>query len=278
MFKLLIALLYVFSASAHAIVIRHDVDPTQYLAKSTDFSPLATFYFDGAHGTLINPKWIVTAAHATFCVRPNSFVKIGSKLHKVKQTYIHKSYQPGKSHDIALVELIDPVTAVEPALRYKSSDEQGKNIWFIGIGGTGTGKTGQTIDSYQNKQTLRKAQNTVLEAIGPLLKFKFNEGAQALPLEGVSGGGDSGGPAYYKDATNTYLLGISSRLEGAGIGRYGITEIYTRLSYFNAWIDRVMNKKSNANQVVTKLPPASMPAGINENNLQGVCEQIGLVP
>ncbi|KZN55783.1 hypothetical protein N482_04735 [Pseudoalteromonas luteoviolacea NCIMB 1942] len=53
----------------------------------------------------------------------------------------------------------------------------------------GTGKTGQTIGSYQNQQTFRKAQNTVFEAVGPLLKFKSNEGANALPLEGVSGGG-----------------------------------------------------------------------------------------
>ncbi|KZN55782.1 hypothetical protein [Pseudoalteromonas luteoviolacea] len=78
MFKLPIALLSVFSVSAHTNVIRHDVDPTRYLAKNSDFSPLATFYFDGAHVTLIDPKLIVTAALATFCIQPNSFVKIGS--------------------------------------------------------------------------------------------------------------------------------------------------------------------------------------------------------
>jgi hypothetical protein len=84
---------------------------------------------------------------------------------------------------------------VSPANIYWKNDELRKNIWFIGIGGTGNGLLGETIDSAQNNSVLRKAQNRVVEAKGPLLKFVFNKGEEALPLEGVSGGGDSGGPA-----------------------------------------------------------------------------------
>ncbi|OCQ22768.1 peptidase S1 [Pseudoalteromonas luteoviolacea] len=278
MLKSLVAILFMCSLSASAIVIRHDVDPELYLAEKTDFLPLATFYFDGAHGTLIDPKWIVTAAHATFCIHPNRFVHIGTKLHKVKRIYIHEAYKPGHSHDIALIELVKPVAGVLPASRYLMSDEQDKGLWFIGIGGTGNGKTGQTIDSYQNKQTLRKAQNTVSEAFGPLLKFKFDEGASALPLEGVSGGGDSGGPAYYESSTGPSLFGISSRFEGSGIGKYGITEIYTRVSYFNTWIDNVMRHQDSAPKILKSLPASHLPAGLNQSNLSEVCTQIGLSP
>lgn len=53
---------------AEAIVIRHDKPAENYLAKATDFPPLATFYKIGVHGTLIAPEWVLTAAHTVFCL------------------------------------------------------------------------------------------------------------------------------------------------------------------------------------------------------------------
>ncbi|MCF2856987.1 trypsin-like serine protease [Pseudoalteromonas sp. SMS1] len=274
MLKLCVVAIGILSTSAQAIVTRHDVEPAHYLANSKEFAPLATFYFDGAHGTLIEPEWIVTAAHATFCVTPNRYVKVGNQLRKVKNTYVHKQYQPGKSHDIALVELVSAVEDVTPAKRYKQSDELGKTLWFIGIGGTGNGLTGETVNSYDNQQVLRKAHNKVSEVQGPLIKFKFDKEKDALPLEGVSGGGDSGGPAYVRDADAVYLLGVSSRFEGAGIGKYGITEIYTRISFFNTWIDQIMAGEDVAKYSLPKLPTVYLPAGLTQSNLQSICEQI----
>jgi hypothetical protein len=54
--------------SVKAIVTRHDVHPSLYLASVSDFPPLATLYVAGAHGTLIREHWLLTAAHATFCL------------------------------------------------------------------------------------------------------------------------------------------------------------------------------------------------------------------
>lgn len=272
---LLISTLFLLSFTSKAIVIRHDVDDAKYKATIEDFPALATFYIDGAHGTLIHPKWVVTAAHATFCVTTDSLVNVNSLARKVKQTYIHPNYKPGHSHDIALIELTAPVKDVQPVEIYRTNDELSKQVWFIGIGGTGTGLTGETLDNAQNNGMLRKAQNTIIDAKGPLIKFTFNQANQALPLEGVSGGGDSGGPAYIIIDNAFQLLGISSRPEGQfkNIGEYGITEVYSRISYFESWLDDVIAGNKTAPSVLSQ---DKLPAGLTKEILPIVCNDIGI--
>lgn len=262
--------------SSSAIVIRDDVEDSKYLAKNSDFPALATFYIDGAHGTLIKPRWVITAAHASFCVKTDTYVQINGKARKVANVFVHPDYTPGQSHDIALVSLVEEVKDVKPAKLYLSQDEIGKDIWFIGIGGTGNGITGQTVDNAENLGVLRKAQNKITAAEGPLIKFLFDKGNNALPLEGVSGGGDSGGPAYLVNDKETYLLGISSRLENGGIGEYGITEIYSRISYFQTWIDQVISGNEVSRKEITIPKLATLPAGLSEDILPMVCNDIGL--
>ena len=275
---ILVSILMFLSLSVSAIVVRHDIDNEKYLATTDDFNPLATFYVDGAHGTLIKPKWIVTAAHATFCVNSGSYITLNNGLHEVERIFVHKNYKPGESHDIALVKLVNPIKDIEPATVYEDSDELGKSTWFIGVGGTGNGITGQTIDNYENDGVLRKAENKVILANGPLLKFQFDSGNSALPLEGVSGGGDSGGPAYVKANETNYLLGISSRVEGGSIGKYGVTEVYSRVSFFNSWIENITNEDETY-QLQFALPKLDkLPAGLSEEILPEVCADIGLRP
>ncbi|WP_371373203.1 trypsin-like serine protease [Thalassotalea aquiviva] len=276
-YLLLICLFQLVSFSTQAIVIRHDVDDLKYRASKDDFPALATFYKDGAHGTLIHPKWIVTAAHASFCISADTFVDINGIARKIKKLQIHPDYQPGKSHDIALVELENPVTDVEPVNIYNQTTELYKQVWFIGIGGTGTGLTGETVDNAKNNGILRKAQNTIIEASGPLIKFIFNREKQALPLEGVSGGGDSGGPAYMVKDGQFELLGISSRPEGQfnKIGVYGITEVYSRTSFFKLWIESVIAGKTMG---LSNLPTDKLVAGLTPDLLPMVCEDIKIKP
>ena len=183
-------LLIISSLPASAIVVRHDVTDKKY----------------GAHGSLIKPDWIVTAAHATFCISPGSYLRLNNGYHKVESVFVHKDYQPSKSHDIALIKLVNPINDVKPANLYEQTNELAKITWFIGVGGTGNGLTGQIVDNYENGGVLRKAQNQIEQAEGPLLKFKFDRDDVALPLEGVSGSGDSGGPAYSTIDGTHYLL------------------------------------------------------------------------
>ncbi len=271
-------LLIISSLSASAIVVRHDVDDKKYLADSADFAQLATLYIDGAHGTLIKPDWIVTAAHATFCISSGSYISLNSGYHKVESVFVHKDYQPGKSHDIALIKLIDPIKGIKPANLYEESDELGKVTWFVGVGGTGNGLTGQTVDNYENGGVLRKAENRIEQAEGPLLKFKFDRDDAALPYEGVSGGGDSGGPAYLSIDGTSYLLGISSRVEGGDIGKYGVVEVYSRVSFFKPWIEKITTSEETLQRQLAFPKLERLPAGLTEQILPEVCSDIGLKP
>ncbi|GAA0359763.1 hypothetical protein GCM10009092_24960 [Bowmanella denitrificans] len=276
--KVLSVVLVVFSVSVSAIVVRHDVPDKAYLAEPDDFPPLATFYIDGAHGTLVKPDWVVTAAHATFCVNPGSYIALTNGYHRVERVFVHKDYQPGKSHDIALIKLAKPVNDIEPARLYEQSDEQDKHIWFMGIGGTGDGLKGQVVDNFANAGILRKAQNKVEQASGPWLKFKFDSGAAALPLEGVSGGGDSGGPAYQIHQGKPYVLGISSRFESGGLGRYGVVEVYSRVSFFKAWIEKITSGEETVQAQLATPALTSLPGGLTTSMLPDVCADIGLKP
>lgn len=272
--RCLLLLLCCLPFFACAIVIRHDVSDEKYKVQKNTIPQLATFYFDGAHGTLIEPSWIITAAHATFCVIPSSTILINENLVTVEKVFIHKDYQPGKSHDIALIKLREPVADVIPFAINTDSNELDKNLWFIGIGGTGNGLTGQTVDNYENKGQMRKAQNSVTYAKGPVLKFEFDKGSEALPLEGVSGGGDSGGPAYRFQDKLGVVYGISSRVEGGDIGKYGVNEVYSRTSYFASWIQQIIsgaNTKDISHERLQQLP-----AGLTEDMLPHVCEDISI--
>ena len=76
----------------------------------------------------------------------------------------------------------------------QADDYTGVTVVFVGAGDIGTGESGPAGADGQ----MRMARNTVAVADERFLLFKFDapDSPSALDLEGISGPGDSGGPAY----------------------------------------------------------------------------------
>ncbi len=271
------ALMLGLTAPVFAIVGRHDVDEARYLAKPADFPPLATFYRLGAHGTLVHPEWVLTAAHTVFCLDKGQPIRVGQETVAVEARYSHHQYRPDGAHDLALIKLSRPVLSVQPAALYTASNETGLLVWFIGAGDGGNGLKGQA--KRKPDRQLRRAQNRVLAAQGGDLLFRFDQGAQAEALEGVSGNGDSGGPAFMpQDGGGHLLLGVSSRTDSwfHAVGEYGVKERYTRVSAYQDWLRTVMTG-TPVERAAVSTSQSFWPENLKGRDVQQVCRSLRIV-
>jgi len=243
---------------AAGIVIRHDVPDAAYLAKESDFPALFSIYRTKAGhkecvATLIDFRWAVTAAHCAREKRLLEAVAPGGKGYSVEvagrpasidKVIHHPGTGTGRAPDIALLRFASPVTHVAPIPLYRNRDEQGRIIVMPGWGGTGNGKSGLGIED----GLFRVAENLVDRAAEGRLRWKFDApglNSRALTLEGISGPGDSGGPALIKTPGGWAVAGVSSAQDtmGGGEGLYGVEEVFVRVSEFTPWIDGHLARK-----------------------------------
>lgn len=247
-----------FSTLSEAVVIRHDVEPEKYLTHEAP-AAMVDMRHEG-HGVLIAPEWVLTPAHVVFYDYRGKTITVGCKAREIEYVIFHPGYAkptPGlftgdaarsqaylkANHDVALVKLSKPVTDVTPARLYDGKAEQGEIITFYGKGNTGNGRIGEQD---KTKGTLRKAQNRISAAEDQWISYRFDHGADSLPLEGVQGNGDSGGPALITQDGVTYVAGLASwdvyegDLADFQAGIYGIGAQLVRVSYYQDWIKNVM--------------------------------------
>jgi secreted trypsin-like serine protease len=72
-----------------------------------------------------------------------------------------------------------------------------------------------------------------------LLVFRFDAPPGGTDLEGISGPGDSGGPALIERDGRWQVIGVSSGQDANATSRegvYGVTEYYTRVSSYLSWL------------------------------------------
>ena len=233
-----------------SIVYRHDIDENQFLANPSDYPAviqLRLLDLTGLvemEGTLIAPNWIITAAHGLNSVDANQTISILDSLYQISQIITHPSFE-GFEHDIALIKLDRTIIGVEPIPLYHDTNELGKIITIMGRGGSGTGETGPL--QYDSK--FRIATNKIDSVSSYWIKFRFDEPSNpnSTDLEGISGPGDSGGPAFIEINGKQFLSGISSNQlnEQIGVeeGKYGVIEYFTRVSTYTQWIEDVLEGK-----------------------------------
>lgn len=247
-------LLASIATGASAIVIRHDVPDAAYLARESEFPAVFSLYRTKAGhnecmATLISAKFAITAAH---CAREKSLLAgaapggtgyevtiagLPSRIDRV----IHHPGDGGdggnRPPDLALLRLVEPVTHVEALPLYRGASEVGQVIVMPGWGGTGTGESGLGTED----GLFRVAENRVDRAEDRKLAWRFDNPAEgkALTLEGISGPGDSGGPALIRAPGGWHVAGVSSAQDsmGGAEGLYGVDEYFVRVSDFAQWID-----------------------------------------
>lgn len=242
------------------MIIRHDIESSCYEISEKEFPAIIQVQnheedeITVCHGMgmLIHADWILTAAHvAKELESPHSPIVISGKSCKIKKVVIHPQWQDANKiknikNDIALIQLDCPGLGISPLPLYSNSDEIGQVVKFVGWGDYGNGVDGVLGSDGQ----LRASRNRIEAVDAQWLVFRFDEPPNALDLEGISGPGDSGGPALLRTDIGWFLAGISSaqsseaeynqeenwqQKEGKE-GVYGVWEYYTRVSQYIDWI------------------------------------------
>lgn len=271
-------LLWAASTTAGAVVIRADVDDAKYRTTPSEFPALADLPGEG-HGILIAPRWVVTAAHAAPMQMEGmeNDVVIGGVPRKIERVVTHPGYKklPEKlatdalasgdlsrittflawSDDIALIELAAPVTDVTPVQLYRGKQEIGMTAELLGKGATGDGLKGKDPQS-AHRTVLRRAFNVIVGADTRYVWYRFDPPPAALPLEGITGSGDSGGPLFIGSGRSIQLIGLASWSKYPPDhpfwktwtpkrpfveGLYGVIVHAVRVSSYIPWMESVMS-------------------------------------
>ncbi|WP_082190264.1 S1 family peptidase [Frateuria defendens] len=268
--------LLVASTAAGAVVTRADVDNAKYRVPASEFPALVDMPGEG-HGVLIAPRWVLTAAHAAPMQGMEGDVSIGGVARKVKRVITYPGYRklpdqlvkdflaskdPSKvyaflalSDDIALIELASPVAGVTPVPLYRGYKEVGMTAELVGKGATGNGAEGQ-VPHDPHRTVLRRASNVIVGADARYVWYRFDPPPSALPLEGITGSGDSGGPLLIGDGSSRQLVGLASWSKYPpghpfwtqyALGRpfveglYGEIVYAVRISSYIQWIEGVIS-------------------------------------
>ena len=125
------------ATTVDAIVIRHDVVDTKYQVVNEDYPYVVSL--GGGTGVVIQPQWILTAAHvAKYITRGTAIEAAGIKT-TVQDIFLHPNNELLAPHtwdnDIALIRTQHPIALSDYPKLYRDTDQEQQVVTFLGFGG-----------------------------------------------------------------------------------------------------------------------------------------------
>ncbi len=257
------------------MITRHDKDEAEFIKLAERFEKyMCHLNLPDCEGTIIADQWAITAAHCAIGIAEKfdsglkHFVIVNDEEIEVDKVIMYNEWDDVQKNpsnyndmtplnDIALVHLkTKPIGALQAKL-YVNEDEVDKLIYMVGKGDIGTGLTG--VKGNDGKQ--RASTNRIETANGKWLSWTFDhpdtKTKYLTEYEGISGPGDSGGPAFIVKDDIVYLAGISSwqDTKDGPEGLYGVVENYARVSHFIKWINEEMSGTSTSSEPMLRVEP-----------------------
>lgn len=260
---LLLSFSYTNNKEYDLMITRHDKDEAEFLKLAEKFEKyICHLNLPDCEGTIIADQWIVSAAHCVEVIASKfnrgrkHFVIINDEEIEVDKVIMYKEWDE-KQADIALLHLkTKPLRALQAKL-YVDKDEVDKLIYMLGRGDKGNGLIG--VNGNDGKQ--RGATNRIETATDKWLTWTFDhpdtKTKYLTEYEGISGPGDSGGPAFILKNDVVYLAGVSAwqDTKGGDEGLYGVVENYTRVSQYVQWINDEMAGNGTPSKEILRVSP-----------------------